>query len=291
MWPNLLHTLHKKKVPILLANARLSERSKKRYQIISNLTKFMISKYAMVAAQGLLDGERFIEIGLDPKKLIISGNIKFDLQMPDDIDAQGQALRQTWRTSERPTFIAASTHEGEEEILLKAFDHIREKFPNALMVLVPRHPDRFERVGKLCSSLGYNYVCRSKRDIPTKSTAVILGDTMGELLLLYAACDIAFVGGSLVPIGGHNLIEPAALGLPVLTGPNLRNFTEISKILKNAGAAQIVDDPKSIASAVIALLSAQELCEKMGARGREVVATNRGALAKHLDWVEQNLSK
>ena len=288
IWPNILHCCRHDNVPIFLANARLSERSKLRYQLIGTLTKAMLRSYSMVSAQGLLDGERLLSLGLNPKRLMISGNIKFDIQMPMDIKERGQTLRKEWNATDRPIFIAASTHEGEEAIILEAFVHIKKQLPNVLLILVPRHPDRFSKVEKLCKERGMQLVLRSLDQIPTEETDMVLGDTMGELLLLYATSDIAFVGGSLVPVGGHNLIEPAAIGLPVLTGPQLHNFTEISRLLQNAGTAQIVQDAKSIASTINALFSAKELREKMGTRAREVIAANSGALEKHLEWIENN---
>lgn len=288
IWPNILQCCRAQNIPIFLANARLSERSKLRYQLIANLTKYMLRSYSMVSAQGLLDGERLLSLGLDPKRLMVSGNIKFDVQFPADINRQGLNLRKEWNAEERPVFIAASTHEGEESIILDALDLIRQKIPNVLLVLVPRHPDRFSKVEKLCKDRGERLVLRSLNQIPTDEISIMLGDTMGELLLLYAASDIAFVGGSLVPVGGHNLIEPAAIGLPVLTGPQLHNFTEISRLLQTAGTAQVVSDAKSLASSVNALFSAAELREKMSIRSREVIAANSGALEKHLEWIEKN---
>lgn len=288
IWPNILHCCLKNNVPIFLANARLSERSRLRYQFVATLTKTMLKSYSMVAAQGLLDGERLLSLGLDPKRLMISGNIKFDIKIPNQLVEDGVALREEWTTQNRPIFIAASTHEGEDEIILDSFKRIREQLPNTLLILVPRHPDRFMRVERLCKSRNFKLVLRSLNQLPDKDTHILLGDTMGELLLLYAASDIAFVGGSLVPIGGHNLIEPAAVGLPVLTGPHLHNFTEISRLLQNAGTAQIIHDAKSMASAVIALFSAKELHNKMSIRAREVIAANSGALEKHLEWIENN---
>lgn len=288
IWPNILHSCRYHNIPIFLANARLSERSKLRYQLILNLTKAMLRSYSMVSAQGLLDGERLLSIGLDPKRLMISGNIKFDIKIPVNINQKGRELRKEWKVEDRPVFIAASTHEGEEEIIIDAFKQIQKQLPNVLLVLVPRHPDRFPKVEKLCKNNGLSVVLRSLNQIPAEGTDMILGDTIGELLLLYAASDIAFVGGSLVPIGGHNLIEPAAIGMPVLTGPQLHNFTEISRLLQNSGTAQIVHDARSIASAVNALFSATELRAKMGTRAREVISANSGALEKHLEWIEKN---
>ena len=288
IWPNILHCCRKNNIPIFLANARLSERSRLRYQLIATLTKAMLKSYSMVAAQGLLDGERLLSLGLDPKRLMISGNIKFDMTLPTHLIEDGLALRREWGALNRPILIAASTHEGEDEIILDSFNRIREQLPNTLLVLVPRHPDRFNRVERLCKDCGFSLVLRSLNQLPDEDKNVLLGDTMGELLLLYAASDIAFVGGSLVPIGGHNLIEPASIGLPVLTGPHLHNFTEISRLLQTAGTAQVVQDAKSMAAAVIALFSAKELHNKMSTRAREVISANSGALEKHLEWIENN---
>ena len=288
LWPNTLQCCRQHRIPVMLANARMSERSTRRYKIIRRITKSMLKSCSMVAAQGLLDGERLIELGLNPKRLMISGNIKFDLDMSDDVIESGRNLRKSWGTTERPTLIAASTHEGEEEILLNAFAQIRRRINDALLIIVPRHPSRCERIRKLCTDGGYRSVLRSEQGQPSTESEIMIVDTMGELRTLYGTCDIAFVGGSLVPTGGHNLIEPAILGLPVLTGPNLQNFTDISTILKDAGAAQIVHDAKSTANTVIALFSAQDLRERMGQRAREVITANTGSLQKHLDWIENN---
>ncbi len=287
LWPNMLRCCKNRSIPVVLANGRLSERAKRRYLLIGSLTKLMLQTYTLVAAQGVLDGERLIDLGLDPKRLMVSGNIKFDIKLSDTLINDGLQLRQEWGTTHRPTLVAASTHEGEEAILLNAFKRIREKIPDTLLIIVPRHPERFTKVGKLCEGEGFSIVQRSLKQKPSTRTDVILGDTMGELCLIYAAADIAFVGGSLVPIGGHNLIEPAAIGMPILTGPNLQNFTEISRLLKKAGAAQIVSDERSIAKTVIALFSAKELGKRMGLRAREVVTANSGALAKHIEWIER----
>ena len=288
MWPNLLFACKKQHIPILLANGRLSERSCLRYQFISNLTKRMLETYHTVAAQGVLDGERFLQLGLDPKKLIISGNIKFDIQIPDELIQQGKKIREDIGP-ERRVFIAASTHDGEETIILNALKKIREDIPNLFLILAPRHPDRFQKIAELCKQFQLQVATRSQSTPIQSDTDVLLVDTIGELQMIYAAADIAFVGGSLAPIGGHNLIEPAALGLPILTGPNLHNFTEISALLQNAGAAQIVTDSNSIADAVIALCSAKELREKIGKCAQETIEANRGALQKHVECVERCL--
>lgn len=287
IWPNMLRCCRNHNIPIVLANARLSERSYRSYRMVRWFIKSLLDSYTMVAAQGLLDGERLLLLGVNPARLMISGNIKFDINIPQPVIDKGIALRQSW-SNQRPVLIAASTHEGEEAIILQAFKAIKKQLSNALLILVPRHPDRFNRVIKLCQHQGFRYVLRSLDQQPNDTTEILIGDTMGELLMLYAASDIAFVGGSLVETGGHNLIEPAALGLPILTGPHLHNFTEISKLLQKAGAASVIHDEKSLATTAIALFSTTELCSKMGIRAREVIEANRGALAKHLEWIKAN---
>lgn len=288
MWPNLLTICHKQNIPILLANARLSERSSLRYQLIPRLTKHMLSTYHTVATQGVLDGERYLQLGLDPKKLVITGNIKFDLHIPQELIAQGDDIRKQIG-KERRVFIAASTHEGEEAIILNAFHKIRTEIPNLFLILAPRHPDRFQKIADMCRQHAFQVSTRSQQEIISSETDILLVDTIGELQMIYAAADIAFVGGSLIPIGGHNVIEPAALGLPILTGPNLHNFTQISRLLQNAGALQIITDSAQLSDAVIALCSAKELREKIGKRAKETIEANRGALQKHLECIERCL--
>jgi len=288
LWPNLLTICNKQKIPILLANGRLSEQSSKRYQLIHRLTKQMLGAYHTVAAQGVLDGERYLQLGLDPRKLVITGNIKFDLEIPAELIEQGKIIKQQIGI-ERRALIAASTHEGEDAIILAAFKKIRAEIPNLFLILAPRHPDRFQKIAELCKQMHFETALRSQQTPITTTTDILLVDTIGELQMIYAAADIAFVGGSLVPVGGHNLIEPAVLGLPILTGPHLHNFTEISKLLQNAGAAQIVNHAKDIADAVIALCSAKELREKIGKCAKETIETNRGALQKHLECIERCL--
>ena len=290
LWPNMLRCCSKKNIPVMLANARLSERSKQRYKLIPALTRTMLQTYTLVAAQGLLDGERLLELGLNPKRLMISGNIKFDLQLEPDLSTKGLALRQQWQTTQRPTLIAASTHEGEEHTVLNAFKKIRETLPDALLILVPRHPERFERAKQLCEEHDFQIAQRSLNELPSQNVDIYLGDTMGELRLLYAACDVAFVGGSLIAVGGHNPIEPAALGIPILMGPETFNCTEIVNILNKAGALQFVRDDASLADHVLALFTAQELREQMGAHARRAVEKNSGALEKHLQWIEQHFA-
>lgn len=288
MWPNLLTICQKQSIPIILANARLSEQSSKRYQLIHRLMKQMLSAYHTIAAQGVLDGERYLQLGLEPKKLVVTGNIKFDIDIPNDIIQQGKKIREQIGLDRR-VLIAASTHDGEESIIMNAFKKIQKEIPSLFLILVPRHPDRTQKIEDLCRQHKLSFVTRTQSQPITATTDALLVDTIGELLMIYSAADIAFVGGSLVPVGGHNLIEPAALGLPILTGPHLHNFTQIAKLLQQAGAAQIVTDSSTIADAVIGLCSAKELREKIGKCAQETIYANRGALQKHLECIERCL--
>lgn len=288
LWPNLLAGCTRRGIPLMLANARLSARSCRGYRRIGALAKQMVNSFTTVAAQGPLDGQRFLDLGLDPTKLQVTGNIKFDIQLPADLLDRGQALRQVWGES-RPVWVAASTHEGEETVLLEALKKVRASFPNLLFILVPRHPERFVKVGQLCTQAGFKIAVRSQKEPVSASTEILLGDTMGEMMLFYAAADIAFVGGSLVGIGGHNLIEPAILGVTVLTGPHLHNFVEISRLLLDAKAAALVSDADSLGKAVIELLSDSAKRKQTGQNGRQAVLANTGALTRHLHWIAASI--
>lgn len=287
LWPNLLYYTHKKNIPILLANARLSERSAKGYQKIHSLVCEMLNCFTTVAAQSAEDGERFLKLGLAKEKLFITGNIKFDTQMPANLVENAQALRTHWQ--QRPTWIAASTHEGEEEAVLSAHKKILQIFPNALLILVPRHPERFNKIANLCRS-NFTIARRSENQLPEESTQIYLGDTMGELRLLYAASDVAFVGGSLVPIGGHNPIEPALLNLPIVNGPHFHNFKMITTQIENAGGLKIINNEQELSDWVIRLLREPDLRQHYGENARNLCLAHSGALQMLYDWVNKQLA-
>ncbi|MCH9769931.1 MAG: lipid IV(A) 3-deoxy-D-manno-octulosonic acid transferase [Gammaproteobacteria bacterium] len=290
LWPNLLSALKAKNIPVLIANARLSKRSMHNYKKIQNTVKKMLGNVNQVIAQSELDGEHFLKLGLKQHQLTIGGNIKFDMTLPDDIKTKGQAMRAQWHSESRPTFIVASTHEGEESLIVDAFKIILQKFPNTLLILAPRHPERFAKVISLFKEAGFNIALRSSNDLISNNTQVLIGDTLGELRQLYATADVALVAGSLAPIGGHNLIEPAALGMPILAGPNLQNCLEISKTLLAKNALKITPDAKTISDTVIELFNQTELANTMGIAAKQVADDNRGALQRHLDGVESILS-
>ncbi|HVV68463.1 MAG TPA: lipid IV(A) 3-deoxy-D-manno-octulosonic acid transferase [Gammaproteobacteria bacterium] len=284
LWPNLLHYTSKRKIPILLANARLSGKSAQGYQHIAMLVKPMLQKISVIAAQTQEDAKRFKALGADPARTLVWGNMKFDVKTPLDLVEKGQALRASWG-QRRPTLIAASTHAGEEEQILQAFTELRKTWPTSLLILVPRHPDRFDEVAVLCQKRGFSTIRRSQGQACTPETQIFLGDSLGELFLYYAAADVAFVGGSLVAVGGHNLLEPAALGLPIVTGPQLFNFTEIYHLLQQVNAVICVNNEKELATTWSALLEDEAKRIQMGEQARMVVETNRGAVEKHLDYI------
>lgn len=284
LWPNLLHACHQKHIPVCLVNARLSEKSAKGYGRIASLTRHMLQELAIIAAHGHADAERFIALGAPRERVIVTGNLKFDLELPDDLISKRDALRQVLG-QERFIWIAASTHEGEEDIILAAHKKLREKDAQALLILVPRHPDRFDAIATL-SELSFVTARRSLQQACTSDTGVYLGDTMGELLLMYAVADVTFVGGSLIPRGGHNMLEPGALAKPILTGPHLFNFAEISELFIVANALTTVTEAESLAAQLIHLRQDNHERAAMGQRARVVMEANRGALAKQLALIE-----
>ncbi len=287
LWPNTIAACHKRKIPVLLANGRLSEKSANAYRKIQPLVKPMLAQLSTVAAQHIDDGARFVDLGLAETALTVTGNIKFDLSLDQAVRGKAQQLLSEWRCeSERPILLAASTHRGEDEIILEAFAQIKTRIENLLLVLVPRHPERFNQVAELCVSAGFNLARRSSAD-KVEGADILLGDTMGELMTFFGACDIAFVGGSLVPSGGHNVIEPAAWGVPVLTGPHLFNFTEASQLLLDGEALLVCNDAKQLAEECITMLNSQQRREQMGSQARLIAEANRGALDKLIAVIDR----
>lgn len=278
LWPNTIAACQRRNIPVILANGRLSARSAKAYQRIRSLAQPMLSSLSAVAAQHRDDGARFVDLGLPEAAMQVTGNIKFDLSLDQAVQTKAAELSEQWSgQGKRLVFLAASTHRGEDEIIIDAFNQIRQQIDQALLVLVPRHPERFNQVAELCKTAGFNLARRSQSD-QVGGVDILLGDSMGELMAFYGACDIAFVGGSLVANGGHNMIEPAAWGVPVLTGPHLFNFTEASQLLIDGGAMQVANNAKQLAEQSIALFESQERREKMGNQARLIAEANRGAL-------------
>ncbi len=287
LWPNLYHECGRRRVPLVLASARLSPRSVGRYRRLGALFRETLSQGVVVAAQAEGDASRFRSLGSDPDNTYVTGNLKFDFSVPGDITERGRALRDYYAGG-RPVWVAGSTHGGgEEEALIEAQKIIRLREPRALLVMAPRHPNRFSEVAAQLVGRGVRFIRRSQT--PTAGTTaeaeILLLDTLGELLDFYAAADVTFVGGSLVPIGGHNLLEPAALGLPILTGPHNSNSEEAARQLIALGAVEVVKDAHELAEKVLTLFANPQARARMGAQGSNFVAANRGALAKLLGLV------
>lgn len=276
VWPNLLEICAERGIPVVLANARLSERSARGYARLGAFAHATFARFAFIAAQSDADARRFRALGARAGRIATTGSLKFDVQWPASLLERAEVMRRSWGT-ERPVWVAASTHEGEEEEILAAHDRIRHSWPGALLVLVPRHPERFDRVALLVRRAGLVLARRSNDADRTTDAAVFLGDSMGELPSFLAAADVAFIGGSLVPVGGHNLVEAAALGVPILIGPHVFNFASVTEILVREQAAVQVADARQLADQVCAWLADAAERARIGENGQRVVDANRGA--------------
>ncbi|WP_282356064.1 lipid IV(A) 3-deoxy-D-manno-octulosonic acid transferase [Pseudomonas sp. PS01303] len=283
LWPNHIHQCAKRGIPVALANGRLSERSARGYGRFRKLTAPMLAEMSFFAIQTEAEAQRFRDLGARPETVEVTGSIKFDLTIDPALLQRAAELRGQWQAQERPVWIAASTHEGEDEVVLDAHRRLLANHPDALLILVPRHPERFNSVFELCQREGFSTVRRSTGANVDAQTSVLLGDTMGELLFLYALADSAFVGGSLVANGGHNLLEPAALAKPVLSGPHLFNFLDIAAQLREAGALAEVEDAEGLAVEVRRLFELPRDAQRMADAGLAVMRRNQGALQRLLD--------
>ncbi|MDH4583701.1 3-deoxy-D-manno-octulosonic acid transferase [Pseudomonas sp. BN415] len=289
LWPNHIHQCACRGVPVVLANARLSERSARGYARFGKLTAPMLAELSWIAVQTEAEAARFRALGARAECVGVTGSIKYDLRIDPALLQRAGALRSQWGAEARPVWIAASTHAGEDEVVLAAHKTLLTQRPDALLILVPRHPERFGPVFELCRREGLATVRRSSGALVAQTDSVLVGDTMGELLFLYALADIAFVGGSLVPNGGHNLLEPAALSKPVLSGPHLFNFLEIAAQLRDAGALVEVADADQLAVQVGTLWIDTGRAEAMREAGLAVLKTNQGALERLLGGIARLL--
>lgn len=289
IWPNLLHYCRARHIPVALVNARMSARSAAGYARFPSLTRSTLRNINLIAAQGRDDARRLIELGADPDHTVVTGNLKFDIRLPHSIREEAEVLRRSLSVN-RPIWIAASTHEDEEKLVLDAFARVREHIPDCLLLIAPRHPERFDRVAELCQRHGYRIARRSRQESVRGDISIYLVDTLGELSICYAASDIAFVGGSLVPVGGHNMLEPASLGVPILTGPHFFNFMEVTKVLRDAGAAWVVEDAAALATHVKMLFDDPNLRYKAGECGREIVTANAGGADELMALLDERLS-
>ncbi len=286
LWPNMLHLCRTHNIPSIVANARLSERSARGYARVSLLTHNLLQDITLVATQQATDGDRFIALGLPAEKMQVTGSIKFDLTIDDALRETARQLHARWsQEGTRPVWLAASTHHGEDAIILQSFFTLKKTFRDLLLVIAPRHPERFNDVFSLCEKQQWKVIRHSSNTV-TASTDIIIGDTMGDLLCFYGAADMAFVGGSLVPSGGHNMIEPAAWACPVMCGPSVYNFSEVVRILQNNQAITMVNNAAEIAEAVTHWLSNPQSRMDSGLRAKSVADENRGALLTVCERIE-----
>ncbi len=279
LWPNMIALTCSRNVPIFLINARLSSHSARGYQRVWSLVKPLLGSISWIAAQADEDARRFLKIGAKPETMSVTGSIKFDVAITPSLRAEAALLRQGLGDASRPIWIAASTHDGEDEQILDAHQKLLACHPTTLLILVPRHPDRFNEVADLVTSRGLSLGRRSLGD--AGSTAqVYLGDTMGELLMFYGVSDAAFVGGSLIERGGHNPLEPAAWGIPVISGPHVFNFETIYQRLNAGNALRITHNSGELADYVSQLIQDRPAARRAGTNALKVVNDNRGALDK-----------
>lgn len=285
LWPNTLHAVSKAKVPIHVLNARLSEKSFQNYHKVQWLFNLLANSITQICCQSSEDAKRFKNLGVSPEKLTTTGSVKFDIHVDQNILDQGKSLRERLGNN-RPVWIAASTHKGEDEQIVHAHKHLLETRPDALLVLVPRHPERFEPVFQLCMNAGFQTEKHShKAPSVSPETSVYIGDVMGQMLTLIGASDVCFMAGSLIgnKVGGHNMLEPAALGVPTITGPSFFNFLEIVNNLKELGGIEIVNTSDELALTLQSLLEKDEQRTQLAKQAKLFVDQNSGAIQKTLE--------
>jgi len=282
IWPNMIRQSRSRRVPVFLINARLSERSARGYERVKSLVAPIMRSISWVAAQAEKDAERFRRIGVAASKVSVTGSVKFDVDIPEAVRKISFQLRAS--LSDRSVWIAGSTHEGEEAQILAAHRQILEAHPSALLIIVPRHPERFESVADTIIQQGFSLARRSRGD-GLVGAEVYLGDTMGELMMLYGASDAAFVGGSLIKRGGHNPLEPAGWGIPVISGPNVFNFETIYQRLVDDRGVVIVSGADELFQHLSTLFDDVDERRASGQRALSVVNKNRGALDRVVDGI------
>ena len=275
LWPNLVHSCHRRGVKLLLANGRLSGKSATGYGRFATFTRSLLEKVDRIAAQAAPDAQRFIDLGANPEQVAVTGSLKFLV----DVSEKGkQAYFAAIEKTARPVLVAASTREGEEEKVLAAFKKCLAEIPSLLLVLIPRHPERFAKASKLSEDKGFTTVRRSDDGLVEPNIQVLIGDSMGEMLDYYSVATIAFVGGSLVDTGCQNILEPAAMGIPILVGPSQYNFATICKQLEHAGGLKTIQNEMELAQSVSTLIADERARQEMGERGKQLVRENQNAL-------------
>lgn len=288
IWPNLFACCGENQVPLYIINARLSEKSARGYQKIPALISPALAHVKLIATQTRDDAQRFLSIGAKTEAVRTLGNIKFDVDVPGEIIGQGLRLKADLFGG-RFVWLIASTHKDEEAIFLEIYKEIKQKIPELLLVIVPRHPERFGEVKKLCERYQLAVVMRTSGEDCHQHTDVYLADTMGELKMLYAASDATFVGGSMVPVGGHNILEALAVGTPVLFGPHMANFKEIAKGVRRQDAAIQCRNESEIIRAIVALYTDSAYRQSLAKKGREFVRQNQGAITRVFDILKQDI--
>lgn len=288
IWPNFLRALQRRGVPTMIANGRISDRSFRRYRLVRPFMRRALAGITVFAMQSAEDARRIIALGAPPERVVVTGNLKSDAS-PNEPGAAELWRRLLGLTGTEPVWIAGSTHRGEEERVLAAYAEIRRAHPDLVLVLAPRHPERVAEVERLIQGLGLLSVRRTALPKDRAPQAVIVLDTVGELAQLYQVAAVVFVGGSLVPAGGHNMLEPALRRKPVLFGPHTGNFREAAELLLTAGAALIVRDGEELREAVMRLLGDPALSAKMGEAALETVAGRQGAVLETVQLIERYL--
>ena len=287
IWPNLINNLNKKAIPVVLVNARLSERSFSKYQIFSsNLVQKTLNQLTLIASQNEHSSERFLSLGVSPNKVVTVGNLKFDSNEKDNPNTT-QSLQQM--IGQRRVVVFASTREGEEKKIIKSYVNTKDKF-DALMIIIPRHPQRFDEVYNLIVDSGLDVKRRSDGLRCDENTQVLLGDSMGELLSYYSVCDIAFIGGSLIDTGGQNMLEAAAASKPILFGPSVFNFEQIAQLLLEKDAAIQVDDADDLMKTISSLLLDDPKRQKLGENAKNLLEKHRGAIDRLMKLIIPNIS-
>ena len=283
LWPVLFETCYQRQIPIFNLNGRISDKSWPRYTRILPVMRYILPFIQQVFAQSAENGERFLQLGLDPKQLTVLGNLKFDVSTPQyepSLETSTRKVLNDNTEKKRFIWVAASTHPGEETQLLDILPKLSAHIPQLLLVLIPRHPHRFETVATLLADRGFHFAQRSKGEACHSDTAVYLADTIGEVPLFYRLADIAFVGGSLVPIGGHSLLEPTVAGLPVFSGPHNENGKEIADSLVKAGVLTVVPTADALYEAILTFFNSPELRIDSQEKGRRFIETHRGSSEK-----------
>ena len=288
IWPNLYLQARRLNIPLLMANARLSKRSVKRFGRLPGFVGEVLQTVAWTGAQSDADAERLVSCGANLQRIDMTGNLKFDLSVPASLEERAVALRLRWG-QERPVLVAGSTHEADENVVIPAFVELLKSVPDALLILVPRYPERFARATQLAKAAGLRTELRSQGEICSAQARCFVIDSIGELMSYYACADVAFVGGSFGEQGGHNALEPAALGKPVLLGPNMENAKEIASQLLQCNAAQRVSNSQDFRQAAEQILTDGVLRDSMGQAGRGLVEKNKGALDLTLSAIKKLL--